>query len=298
MSPDIAASIHRRLLNQAREQGRPFLEALQYYALQRFLYRLGVSRHCDRFVLKGALMLVAWQSPVTRPTRDIDLLGHMSNSVDEVAEAIREVAEIPYPEDALRFDAESVRGERITEGAGYAGVRVRFVGYLGKARIPMQIDVGFGDALVPGPTPVRLPSVLDLAPATLQGYTRESAIAEKLHAMLALGEINSRMKDYYDIWLLATRYAFTGPMLAAAIQATLDRRGTPIALPAPGLEPSFADERHETQWRAFLRRNLIEHPATLGEAIAVIDTFLRPVLVALSRGDHPPRNWPVGGPWQ
>jgi hypothetical protein len=243
-------------------------------------------------------MLVAWQSPVTRPTRDIDLLGRMSNSVDEVTEAMREVAAIPYPEDALRFDPESVRGERITEGAGYTGVRVRFVGYLGKARIPMQIDVGFGDTLVPGPTPVQLPSVLDLAPATLQGYTRESAIAEKLQAMLALGEINSRMKDYYDIWLLATRYAFTGPTLNAAIEATLERRGTPIALPAPGLEPSFADERHETQWRAFLGRNLIERPATLGEAIAVIDAFLLPVLVALSKGDHPPQDWPPGGPWQ
>jgi len=241
MSPDLAASIHRRLLNRARDEGRPFVEVLQYYALQRFLYRLGASRHSRSFVLKGALMLVAWQSPVTRPTRDIDLLGRMANTVDEVTDAIREVAAVPSPEDGLRFDPASAVGERITEGAGYAGVRVRFAGYLGKARIPMQIDVGYGDAVVPEPTAIRLPSMLGLAPADLQGYTRESAIAEKLQVMLALGEINSRTKDYYDIWLLASAYSFEGAPLAAAIKATLARRNTRIVLPAPGLEEAYAD---------------------------------------------------------
>jgi hypothetical protein len=274
------------------------MELLQYYALQRFLYRLGESRHRDHFVLKGALMLVAWQSPVTRPTRDIDLLGRMENSIEQVTAAIREIAAMSFPEDALLFDAASVTGERITEDAGYAGVRVRFAGYLGKARVPMQIDVGFGDALVPGPTEVRLPPILDLAPAVLQGYTRESAIAEKLQVMLALGEINSRMKDYYDIWLLATHYAFPGPVLAAAIEATLHRRQTRIVLPAPALEQSFADARHEAQWRAFLRRHLLEHPETLKEAITVVGSFLQPVLLALSSGGSLPHEWPPGGPWE
>ena len=200
MSRNLAASVHQRLLNHARAEGRPFNEVLQYFALERFLYRLGCSPQREQFVLKGALMFTAWQSPFTRPTRDIDLLGRLDNSIEQVVSAIQAICQEPVDEeDGLRFDIESITGERIIEAADYAGVRIRFIAYLGTARIHMQIDVGFGDPLVPGPSPVQLPTILDFPPPELQGYSRESAIAEKLQVMFYLGEVNSRMKDFYDI---------------------------------------------------------------------------------------------------
>jgi len=165
-------------------------------------------------------MLTAWDSPITRPTGDIDLLGRIENLPETVADAMRDICEIAAGEDGLRFDGENVSAKRIVEGASYAGVQVRFTGYLGAARIPMQIDVGFGDALVPEATEVELPTILDLPPTVLLGYSRESAIAEKLQVMIALGELNSRMKDFYDVWLLATRHAFEGYVLSEAIRAT------------------------------------------------------------------------------
>jgi len=196
MTRNVAASVRQRLLNHARAEGRPFNEVLQYFALERFLYRLGRSLYRRQFVLKGALMFTVWQSPFPRPTRDIDLLGLLDNTVEHVVSAIQAICQEPAPEDGLRFDAGSVAGERIIEAANYEGVRVRFAAYLGTARIPMQIDVGFGDPLVPGPSLVRLPTILDFPPPELQGYSRESAIAEKLQIMVYMGEINSRMKDF------------------------------------------------------------------------------------------------------
>jgi hypothetical protein len=153
---NVAASVHQRLLNHARAEERPFNQVLQHFALERFLYRLGRSPYCEQFVLKGALMLTAWQVPIPRPTRDIDLLGRLDNSVEQVVAAIRDICREPAPEDGLRYAPETVIGERIIETADHAGVRVRFAAYLGTARISMQIDVGFGDPIVPGASPVRL----------------------------------------------------------------------------------------------------------------------------------------------
>ena len=298
MIRDVAASIRHRLLSYARAKGRPFNEVLQYFALDRFLYRLGRSEYRDRFVLKGALMLAAWQSPVTRPTRDIDLLGRLDNSPDSIAAAVEEICVYPAPEDGLRFDSDTIVAERIVEGANYAGVRVRFFGHLGKARIPMQIDVAFGDALVPGPSMLRLPAILGLPPAELQGYSRESAIAEKLQVMVALGEINSRMKDFYDVWLLANHFPFDGRSLCAAIRATFDRRRTPVTLPISAFEERFLSEEREAQWRAFVRRHGLSSPGSLREAVRLIAVFLRPVVRALSEGRQHDRHWSAGAPWR
>ncbi len=297
MTRNIPASIHQRLLNHSRSQGRLFNEVLQYYALNRFLYRLGQSSYRERFILKGALMLAAWASPITRPTRDIDLLGHIQNLPETVAEAMRSVCALEVEEDGLRFDEESLSAERIIEGTSYVGVRVRFTGYLGTARIPMQIDVGFGDVLVPEPIEVELPSVLDLPPTVVLGYSRESAIAEKLQIMVALGEINSRLKDFYDIWLLASQYGFTGLLLARAIRATFARRNTPLVLPIAALGEAFADDRREIQWRAFLRRSRLQEPETLREAICVIASFVSPVLSAMADERPFEDHWEPGGPW-
>lgn len=299
MTRNVAASVRQRLLNHARAEGRPFNEVLQYFALERFLYRLGRSPFCRQFVLKGALMLTVWQSPVPRPTRDIDLLGRLDNSVEQVESAIQVICQEPAPEDGLRFVAESVVGERIIEAANYEGVRVRFTAYLGRARIPMQIDIGFGDPLVPGPTLVRLPTILDFPPPEVQGYSRESAIAEKLQVMVYLGEVNSRMKDFYDVWLLATHFDFDGPILAQAIHETFRWRQTPLPPSPVAFSDAFAqDSEKQAQWAAFIgRHRLKDTPVTLHEAIQVIATFLQPVIKALSEGQHFDRRWSPGGPW-
>lgn len=299
MIRDIAASVRQRLLNHARSSGRPFNEVLHYFCLERFLYRLGRSPFRDRLVLKGALMFIAWQSPVTRPTRDIDLLGQMDNTVERVVSAVRTICQEPAPEDGLRFDVEGIVGERIVEAADYAGVRVRFRAYLGKARIPMQIDVGFGDPLVPGPSLVSLPSTLDFPRPEVQGYSRESAIAEKFQAMVYLGEINSRMKDFYDVWLLASTFAFDGRVLARAIRQTFDWRQTTFDVDPVAFTDAFAlSLEKKRQWRAFVdRHRLSGAPDTLHETVQMLSAFLLPIVRALSNGQTFDRHWPAGGPW-
>jgi hypothetical protein len=170
VSPNLPASVHQRLLNNARATGRPLNEVLQRFALERFLYRVGHSPYASRFVLKGAMMLTAWRVPSARPTRDIDLLGHMENSVEQVVSAVEAICQEAVPDDGLRFDVASIVGERIVEAGNYSGVRVCFTAYLGNARIPMRIDVGFGDPLVPGPIGPVPGSAGDIPPDRVYGF--------------------------------------------------------------------------------------------------------------------------------
>jgi predicted nucleotidyltransferase component of viral defense system len=301
MTQITAASVHQRLLNYARAQGRPFNEVLQYFALERFLYRLGHSPCRRQFVLKGALMFSVWQSPFSRPTRDIDLLGRLDNAVEHVVSTIQAICREPAPQDGLRFDAESAIGERTIETAAYAGVRVRLTAYLGNARIPVQIDIGFGDPLVPGPSLVRLPTVLGFPAPELQGYSRESAIAEKYQIMVYLGEINSRMKDFYDVWGLATHFDFDGSVLAQAIRETFRWRQTTLPPTPVAFTDAFARDREkQAQWAAFIRRHRIEDqepPTTLREAVQRIAAFLQPVTQALLERRRFDQHWSRGGPW-
>lgn len=303
MTQNIAASVHQRLLNRARTERRPFNELLQYFTLERFLYRLGCSPYRDRFVLKGALMFTIWQVPIPRPTRDIDLLGQMNNALPHLITAIQEICRQPVPADGLRFAAETVAGERIIETADYEGVRIRFTAYLGTARIPMQIDIGFGDRVTPSPAVVQLPTILDFPAPELRGYSRESAIAEKVQIMVNLGEINSRMKDFFDVWLLATRFRFEGPLLSQALRTTFHQRRTKIPTAPVAFSDAFA--RHpekQTQWEAFLRRYRLHEetniPPTLAETVQVIATFISPVLQAIVEERNFPRSWQPGGPWE
>lgn len=302
MTQNVAASVHQRLLNRARAEGRPFNELLQYFALERFLYRLGCSSYHELFVLKGALMFTVWQVPVPRPTRDIDLLGRMDNAIPHVVAAIQEICEQPVPEDGLRFAAETVVGEGIIEAADYEGVRLRFTAYLGPARIPMQVDIGFGDPVTPGPSVVRLPTILDFPAPKLRGYSRESIIAEKLQIMIRLGEINSRMKDFFDVWLLADRFSFEGAVLARAIQATFRQRQTTVPASPVAFSDNFAqDPGKQAQWEAFLRRYRLADemgiPRTLSEIVQSIASFLRPVLQAILEERCFEQEWSPGGPW-
>jgi len=298
--PNIAASIHQRLLNKARETDRPFSELLQYFAMERFLYRLSKSAHAGKFVLKGALMLSAWQAPVTRPTMDIDLLGITDNSIDAIVAFVKEICVQEVESDGLVFDAEGVSGERIVEDADYEGVRVRFRGMLDTARIAMQIDIGFGDVVVPSPTIVEYPTILPLPTPRLKGYSRESSVAEKFEAMVKLGILNSRVKDFFDIWLLSRQFDFDGPTLAAAIAKTFATRGTAVPAEPVAFTGDFAKEAaRQTQWQGFVRKSRLQNvPASFADIVEAIEVFLGPITRALSAGGEFEGLWKAPGPWR
>ena len=297
---DVARSVHQRLLNAARETDRPFNDVLQFYADERWLYRLSQSPHGERFVLKGALMLLVWNTPVTRPTRDIDLLGRISNDLESVRSLVAEVCRTPIEDDGLAFDAEDVTTERIAEDADYAGVRAKFPARLGNARIAMQIDIGFSDVITPGPERISYPTILGQPAADLQAYNRETVVAEKLEAMVKLGELNSRMKDFFDIWLLARHFAFDGRVLAEAIRRTFEQRATPVEAESVCFTGKFAtDSSRITQWSAFLRRGRLEEaPAEFPEVVRHVRAFLQSPATALTEARDFDMRWPPGGPWQ
>ena len=297
---NVAASVRQRLHNLAKERGRPFQEVLQYFAIERFLYRLSQTALRERFLLKGALLLSAWKAPETRSTMDIDLLGHGEDPAANLEAIVRELCLHQVdPPDGMVFDPESVAREEITVESEYVGVRVTFRAHLGTARIPMQIDLGIGDAVIDPETEVELPTLLDFPPARLRGYSRESAIAEKLHAMFVHGRLNSRMKDYFDILLLSRHFAFDGRSLAQAIQATFRRRDTELQADPIGLSLEFARQPEKpTQWKAFLRKiNAASTSPRLEDALTAAQDFLLPVLDGLVRNGEFHGQWPSGGPW-
>ncbi|KAA3614221.1 MAG: nucleotidyl transferase AbiEii/AbiGii toxin family protein [Planctomycetota bacterium] len=296
---DVAASIRQRLLQEAQTSKRPFNELLQYFAMERFLYRLSSSQHSSAFVLKGALMMTAWRVAVTRPTKDIDLLGQVANEVERVVAMIKDVCTQEVEADGLEFDPDSAQGERITEEAEYEGVRVRFRASLGTARVSMQVDVGFGDAVIPKPVLADYPVILELPAPRLRGYTRESSIAEKFHTMARRGLLNSRMRNYFDIWVLSRQFDFQGKVLAKAIGETFVRRGLAVPSSPVALTKEFAEDASKAaQWKGFLRKTKLEHaPQDLVEVVEALADFLGPVAAALGKGQKFDLQWMAPGPW-
>ncbi len=297
---DVAASVHQRLLNVAKQSDRRFNDLLQHYALERWLFRLSRSAYGERFVLKGALLLVVWKTPVTRPTRDIDLLGRVSNDLDAVRSVIAEIVQTPVEDDGLVFDAASVTTERIAEDADYEGVRAKFLGRLGNTRVTMQIDIGFSDVVTPGPAWVSYPTILEQPSVQLLAYNRETAIAEKFEAMVKLGDVNTRMKDFFDVWLLAANFEFDALSLLAAIRATFAQRQTPLEVVPIGLSDVFGrDPSKDAQWRAFLGRSLLSHvPPEFSEVVGHVRDFLQPIAQAISESQPFAKHWQRGGPWK
>jgi len=257
---NVAASVRQRLLNKARAEKRPFNELLQYYAMERFLYRLSKSEHKDKFILKGAMMLRVWDVSMTRPTKDIDFLGITSNDISNIIGLLKDVCRVPVEPDGLNFDIESFSGEVIKEDADYEGARILFIGYLDTARINMQIDVGFDDKVTPRAKTISYPVLLDYPAPRIKTYNKETLIAEKCEAMIKLGELNSRMKDFYDIYILSKTFSFDGNTLVRAIKATFKQRGTQIPEGKPlALTDEFADDANKNiQWKAFISRNNLE----------------------------------------
>jgi predicted nucleotidyltransferase component of viral defense system len=269
---NIGASVRARLLNLARERNQPFQLLLTRYVLERLLFRLSQSAHRDRFVLKGAMLMAAWFDDPHRPTQDLDLLGFGNPDPAAMLAVFRDVCAVVL-DDGVVFDGAALTIEGIREDMKYGGLRLKTFATLDGARIRVLVDVGFGDAAVPEER--ELPVLLDLPSPRLRVYPPEAVIAEKFQAMVVLGRANSRMKDFYDIWVLATLTEVEGDRLASAIRATFDRRGTaiPDALP-DALTPAFAqDAQKQQQWAAFVA-NVAMQPGTLADVIAVIAPFL------------------------
>lgn len=296
---NLPASVHRRLLNRARDTGQPFNYLLQHFAMERFLFRLSRSEYAERFILKGALMLTVWGVPVGRPTMDIDLLGRTNNSIEGLVRLFGAVCNLDVEADGIAFDASTLVGERIMEEAQYEGVRLRFRGSLGNAAISMQVDVGFGDVVIPSAEVVDYPALLDFPGPRLSGYSRESTIAEKLHVMTGRGLLTSRMKDFFDVWLLSRHSSFSGDTLAEAIRATFARRGAQVEGEPEVLTAGFASDGTKTaQWRALLHRSrLTDAPTDLAEVVGDLAVFLGPVTQALSAGEPFHKRWQAPGPW-
>lgn len=294
---NVAASVRQKLLNLAKGDRRPFNELLQYYAMERFLYRLSCSEFADLFILKGAMMLRIWHADEYRPTMDIDMLARTSNDPEAIAQQVRRIINTAVQPDGLVFQPDTISCESITEDADYKGVRVRFLGTLDTARIAMQLDIGFGDTVYPAPETHTLPTFLDQPAPKLICYSRESAIAEKFEAMLSLRELNSRMKDFYDIWQLSRQANFDGVRLSQAIKETLAHRNTGVDLEFLSFSESFSKNR-QPHWKAFVTRLKQEHvPMQFSEILVQIRAFLWPIAEARVSNSEFAGKWIAPGPW-
>lgn len=292
---NVSASIRGRLLHRSRKTQRPFAEILQYYAIERFLYRLSCSPFREKFFLRGALLFIAWHAEKHRPTMDIDLLAKMDNSKDKLEEIIRELCELQVEEnDGIVFLGNTVKGEEIQLKAEYAGVRLSFQALLSDAKIFMQIDVGFGDIITPEPVLITFPAILDgfLTPE-IKGYNRETLVAEKLHAMVRRQLDNTRMKDFFDIWFVSEQFAFSGAMLAKAIMATFERRKTNVPEEILSLLDAFQGSPEKNQqWHAFSRKNVFQcHVPQLFEVLKRIEHFLCPVVTSIHKNSFFEGRW-------
>lgn len=296
---NIAASVHARLKNVGRDTKRDFNVLLIRYALERFLYRISRSEYCDSFVLKGALLFVAWENALERPTRDLDLLTFADPDIAGLEQVFREICCVDVKPDGLIFDPSTVSGSVIREGAIHDGVRMKFTARLGSARNQLQVDVGFGDAVVPPPSRLDFPVLLDQDPPRILAYPPEAVVAEKFHAMITLGMTNSRLKDYYDIWRMLETTQFDMSRIMAALTATFNRRGTNMPSEKPdGLSREFADLRADAWERLPKRFELEDDLPPMGDVIQRISAFLMPAVADIAAGENISKRWTAVTGWQ
>jgi predicted nucleotidyltransferase component of viral defense system len=266
---------------------------LSRFALERLLYRLSVSPYSERFLLKGATLMPFWLGEAARPTRDADLAGFGDMSSESLSSIFADLCKIDGLSDGIVFDPNTIRVAAIREQNDYGGRRVRLIGKIGRSRIPVQIDIGIGDAVSPPPEEIELPVILDFPPPLLRAYRPETSIAEKFHAIVTLGTTNSRMKDFYDIDRLAGSLSFDAGTLREAIERTFERRGTELLSDVPdGLTDGFVTQK-QAEWRAFSGRVGAKNNPRLEDIVASIRGFILPIL--RSRFDG---SWSPGGPWQ
>lgn len=298
---NISASVEKRLLNLARESGEDFQYVLMRYGLERIMYRLSRSVYAKEFVVKGAMLLRVWTGEQYRPTKDLDLLGILDKSPEELGQTFQGVCNLTVDDDGIVFVSETIRVRQIREDNVYGGMRVTLEARLGKIRIPLQVDIGFGDAVTPDAQLEEFPTLLDFPAPILLTYPRETSIAEKFEAIVNLGLTNSRMKDYYDIWLLSQQFDFDGATLMRAIEGTFRRRGTMLPNEVPiGLSREFVSDAGKlSQWQAFVRRSRLDSKEiNLEQAVNVIAAFILPPSRAATESKAFALGWPKGGPWQ
>jgi predicted nucleotidyltransferase component of viral defense system len=289
-----AASVHARLAQRRTKTGEDYNVLLVRFTLERFLYRLSRSSHREQFVLKGAMLFALWEPEMHRATRDLDLLSFGQSTPERLADIFRELCNLEVEADGVDFDPRSVVCEDIRAQDEYAGIRVKLRATVGKAVVPLQVDVGFGDALPVAPEEITFPVMLGMAAPKLRAYSRETVVAEKLEAIVKLGMLNTRFKDYFDLHYLAQKFPFDGALLVKSIAGTFARRGTaiPAGLP-PGLTPMFgADPAKIRGWEAFWRKAGPKAAApTLEAVIQLLVEFLEPPLDAAAKGKTLPAAW-------
>jgi len=297
---NIAHSVQQRLLNLARQTEQDYNRLLVRYAIERLIQRIVLSPYADRFILKGAMLFTVWSGQQYRTTQDLDMLGQGENSSEQLTRVFREIATTKVPTaDGMNYLPETIQSEIIREEMKYEGVRIHMDSTLGNARIPLLIDVGFGDAVIPDPEYANFPVLLGDESPRIRVYPQEAVIAEKFEAMVALGQPNSRVKDFADIWFLSQHFQFDGKRLAAAIDATFTRRGTALQPMPLALTTEFAsDATKHTQWSAFIRRTKPQGmPVEFTEVVKDLAVFLGPVAKALTAEIDFIATWMPRGPW-
>lgn len=297
---NLGASVSARLLNQAKRSGADFQTLLTNYCLERFLYRLGVSDRRDRFVLKGAMLLRLWADQPYRATRDLDLLRRGDTTFPSILEDLRAILATHVPPDAVSFDAVGIEFEAIRAEDEYAGVRATIPAQLGTARLSLQIDMGVGDAVTPPPILSAYPTLLDFPAPSVLAYPREAVVAEKFEAMVVLGDRNSRIKDFFDIYHLATHFQFDRAILGNSLRQTFARRGTPVPgeVPIALTADYWNNPTRPSQIRAFSRRTEVAVPADFADTCSrLLSSFLVPLLDDLRSGSDNDGTWHPGGPW-
>lgn len=298
---NMAASVRDRLKNLMGSTGQDYTALLTRFTIERFLYRLSVSRHRERFVLKGALLFALWQEEALhRITRDLDLLGFGESSINGLEQVFREICAIDAPDDGVVFHPDTVRAEPIRAHELYVGMRLMLEATIGSARTRLQADVGFGDATAVDPIESEFPSLLDLPCPKIRAYRMETTIAEKYQAAVSLGLLNSRMKDFFDFYYLGRHFSFDGQRLADSISATFKRRGAelPEGIPA-GFGSAFrSDPGRQAVWKSFWKKSVrLDPPLPLEEAVSFAASFVIPPALAAAQDKPFAASWKPGGPW-
>ena len=294
---NVPASVKQKLLNISRKDNRPFNELLQYYAMERFLYRLSQSNYADSFVLKGALALQVRKVEKFRPTMDIDISQKRNDEISKIIKQIKNILSVKVDEDGIVFDLQSIRLEDIKRDTSYKGARALFFGKLDSANINMQIDISFRDVIFPEPKKkMTFPCILDFPAPKLLCYSLESIVAEKFEALVKLGDWNSRMKDFYDLWMLSRQHNFYGHQLSKAIELTFKNRGTSLKQEITAFKKEFIRKK-ETEWKAFTKNLNQEYSPSLSNVMESVKSFLLPVIKALVNKEAIPKQWKAPGPW-
>jgi hypothetical protein len=290
---NLSASVAQRLKNEAKRTNRPYNDLLLLYAIERFLYRLGKSGYCKRFVLKGGLALLTFDAVFPRATRDIDLLGFTENSIENLESIVRQVCQTPVADDGVTFDLETIKGTVIKEDAEYSGVRLKFDAFLGNSKSRVQIDVGFGDRVNPDPECLDYPTILADSPKPcIQIYLVETVIAEKVEAVISLDLLNSRLKDYFDIWFLSETMSIDGAVLSQALRETFEQRKTKLHMLPDAFFEEFNTAQNRRQWEAMKNKSL--DPGVfpeLSDALQRFRVFISPVVDAASAGQKFMKTW-------